>query len=262
MSNLNYRDSGFDRFYFRNRLVRDKKSDDEIDALFDDESIFDWKNFPSTTTSTSSSTTTTTSSSSSTSTTLTQSTSTSTSISTSSSTTQSTSTSTTVSTTSTSTSTTITTSTSTSSSTSTTVADGLLPWNINIEPVHVTSVIAGTWLTEVNAAQYKNGWWTNTGNQNDEITYETALEAGTYSIFLVTITNSDQAILTITLGGVAAGTIDCYSAITAFSVTKSLTGIVLSTSGTQTLNIKAATKHASSSAYRVRLSTIAIIRTA
>lgn len=138
-------------------------------------------------------------------------------------------------------------------------------WNVSLEPTHTTSIVAGTWTNQSpQASQYKNGWLYNGAGAalNDEITYKVFLQAGTYTVSFLSLTNTDCPIITITLGGVSLGTIDFYTASTVFNALKQVTGVALPTSGVQTLDIKITGKNASSGAYILRLTSINFTRTA
>lgn len=141
--------------------------------------------------------------------------------------------------------------------------DSILPWNLTINPLFTTSVVQGTWGIVNDSQFFWGGYFLNSPEAiNDEITYKVILAAGTYKFTYFGVTNTDQGVITVTLGGVTAGTIDLYTGTVARNITKTLTGIVIPTTGAQTLDIKVTSKNASSSSYVVRITAMNLTRTA
>jgi hypothetical protein len=132
----------------------------------------------------------------------------------------------------------------------------ILPWNFS-------AIIQGTWALVITASQALGFYIGNTAGQNDELNYKVYLAAGTYTLDLFGVLNSNNGIATITIDGVSQGTIDLYGTLT-YNTKGSLANIVVSTAGLKTLGIKIATHNASSSSpyYYFLFTQIALYRTA
>ena len=107
--------------------------------------------------------------------------------------------------------------------------------------------------------------------QNDTISWDVALRAGTWTLALQHMKGSNRGIYTIALAPVAVdgtvgafadvGTVDGYNA--ALTVTdEAVTGIVVADSSIYRLRLTMATKHASSAGYRGSVSALSLTRTA
>lgn len=118
------------------------------------------------------------------------------------------------------------------------------------------------WSTQAQASSHPHaGYRLSTGAQNASVSYDTSLGAGTYTITIVTYKDIDRGIMTVTLGGVSAGTVDTYGG-QAVLIDSTLAGIVIPNSGIQTLNITMASKNASSSSYVGVINAVHLTRTA
>lgn len=134
--------------------------------------------------------------------------------------------------------------------------------HISIFPWHYSAITQGTWVWSVDASEAYYGYFINSSsNQNDRIDYNVYLDVGTYTCAFLTIVYTDEAIITLLIDGGSVGTVDCYGDL-AYNQLKSVTGIVITTAGLKTLSVKAASKHASSSDYIIRLDSISLYRTA
>lgn len=98
--------------------------------------------------------------------------------------------------------------------------------------------------------------------QNDSLTYKVSLAAGTYSLRVIYEKESVNAIATITLGGVAVGTLDMYAAGATWNQVETFTGIVLGTGGAKDLVFTASTRNGSASGWQLPITLITIWRTA
>lgn len=135
-------------------------------------------------------------------------------------------------------------------------------------PVHVFAtlgytVVQGTWVRSIDTQQPFATYLNSTSDaQNDEITYQVGLAAGTYKVLMSYVKVSNGGIYTLALDGSSFGTVDGYAAGNTFNQYSEITGVVVATSGVKTLSVKMATKNASSSAYRGIFTVINFMRTA
>jgi hypothetical protein len=125
------------------------------------------------------------------------------------------------------------------------------------------STEVGTWALAQAGTYIGGGAYTNQASaaQNDAITFELPLAAGTWDLRVIYRAITNGAIITAALDGTTVGTIDTY-AVAAPNQTGTVTGISVATSGVKTLSLTAATKHASSSGYRLDIHAVAMRRTA
>ena len=125
------------------------------------------------------------------------------------------------------------------------------------------TVVAGTWTTLFNANYWQgNSLYNSSTAQNDEVTIQVYLAAGTYSANLLTYTANDRGILTAKLDGSAWTTFDTYSAGPVNATTVSKTGLAVATSGLKTLSLSIPTKNGASSAYTITSTALVLTRTA
>lgn len=105
------------------------------------------------------------------------------------------------------------------------------------------------WATRTqNSALLSGGWLQSSGAQNDEVSWDIWLDAGTYKFAMVHSDDSNRGIYSVQLDGVEKGTIDAYAAGNTHNVYDEITGIAV-TAGLKVFKLKMATKNASSSAY-------------
>lgn len=109
----------------------------------------------------------------------------------------------------------------------------------------------GTWTPTYldNAATGNFVGWVNVsdGAQNDQISFDFACEAGTYTVELLHLPFQNRGIYTLKIDGVQIGTIDGYSA-SLIPARGRVTGVVLA-GGQHTITALMATKNASASSY-------------
>jgi len=135
--------------------------------------------------------------------------------------------------------------------------------NVFRDGIAYDSIIAGTWDFNNDTAAWYAGMWRNSSfAQNDEISYKVYLTAGTYTLWTLGKSDTTMAIWTITIDGNSIGTLDYYGGSVVRNTIKSITGISVASSGIKLVNIKAATKNASSSDYHLGIQRIAFARTA
>lgn len=132
---------------------------------------------------------------------------------------------------------------------------------IQINPLGIATNTGWSGL-QVDTQAFLNGWRESTGTQNDEVSWEIPLGAGTWSIEMLHTTNNNRGIYSVQIDGVEVGTIDGYSASAVRNVKSTLTGIAVATSSLHVLKLKMATKNASSSQYRGSVILVSLLRTA
>lgn len=139
-------------------------------------------------------------------------------------------------------------------------------WFKYIPGTAYSSVVAGTWTRAgANTSSGNQGWNAAQSNNtiNEEVQYKTVLRAGTYSIFVHIDKDINRGILTVSVGGVSQGTIDCYNASRIANLIGTITtAYVLATSAEVTVNLKTASKNASSVGYYLTINAIEFVRTA
>ena len=138
-----------------------------------------------------------------------------------------------------------------------------MPWlidvNVFMTPISHTNFNTNT-ATDINAI--RNGYRSSSGAQNDSISFDVILAAGTWDIELLHLKSTNHGIFSVQLDDVAQGTIDAYNASGTYNNHSSVTGINISTSGKKRLTLKMAMKNASSSSYYGRIQHIQLRRTA
>jgi hypothetical protein len=103
----------------------------------------------------------------------------------------------------------------------------------------------------------------NSGAQNDEVSFNVVLGAGTWDVRLLYSKFGNAGIITTSLDGTTLGTTDCYSSPSnTTGNTDAYTGIVVASSGKKVLNLKMATKNAGSTGYYAIIHYIWLVRTA
>ncbi len=150
------------------------------------------------------------------------------------------------------------------------------PWLVRILPtLDEQSGASGTWAliaftNEVLVGPFVQPGAANIGAialynsstaQNDYVTWDIVLSAGTWNATFFVRKSSNTGIITLELDGVSKGTVDTYSASIAYGKV-SITGFTVSATGKTVLKVLAATKNASSSGYLLELFGISLRRTA
>lgn len=138
------------------------------------------------------------------------------------------------------------------------------PYLIDIIPWFTPIASVGTWSFGTDTSSMVGGYMRNSTNaQNNEISWDVMIPAGTWTLEWFTATNVDAAIITASLSVTGAlGTVDGYSASTVYNVKQSITGVVVASTAVQRLTFKAATRHASSTGWFIRLVALQLRRTA
>ncbi|MBA7615162.1 hypothetical protein ES703_22439 [subsurface metagenome] len=135
--------------------------------------------------------------------------------------------------------------------------------HINILPVNYNSIGQGTWALSVQDTEYLNHYfYTTTQVQGDNVSYKVYLQAGTYTLRIVSLTYLDSGIVTFDINDTEIASFDLYSAGIVRNAVNSQADIVVAATGLYTLKLAIDTKNGSASAYGCRISSINLWRTA
>lgn len=137
------------------------------------------------------------------------------------------------------------------------------PWLIDIDMLQTPVASVGTWSAVTSANLLYNGTQQNQSqSQGDEINYDIAVSAGTWTFEFLYATFSVGAIATVTFGTIPVGTFDTYSAANAYNIRTIIRGIVVPTTGIYRLKFVAASRNASSAGWVLELMHTQLRRTA
>ena len=134
---------------------------------------------------------------------------------------------------------------------------------IDMLPFATPDVVTGTWTVTGDTASIHAGYLASSA-QNDALSWDVHLDAGTWEVDILTRTGSDKGIADVQIDGSTVEAVDLYSGSGTRNVqlTASGAGGVLTWSGTRTLKILMDTKNVSSSAYRAQIQQVSLRRTA
>lgn len=133
---------------------------------------------------------------------------------------------------------------------------------VEIMPWAYSSIGAGTWAWETDAGGALNGYGTNTSKADlDNISYDIFLDKGTYTLVIFTLKSGDEAILDVDIDGTEVASEDLFTTPASRNYLMTQADISIAAAGRKTLKIRADGKNAGSSAYAIRLHTIALVRT-
>ncbi len=134
---------------------------------------------------------------------------------------------------------------------------------IIIPPWVFKSIIQGSWVREITDLQYYCGDMTNGSSmaQNDELSYKVWIPEGTYTIYMVAVTDTNHGVTHIEIDTTEVGTMDWYNGSTLRNVVKSIASVNITTSGLKDFDVKLATKNGSASAYNAQIALIWLERT-
>ncbi len=139
-------------------------------------------------------------------------------------------------------------------------------WLKKIPAFAMSSVVAGSWTQDATSGTGSIAGHVaqlSDGSQNTEGQYKIVLAAGTYKMYLHHDRDINRGIYTISVDGTAINTVDAYAATRVVAVLSTVTtALTISTSKLVTVNIKMASKNASSSAYYANFYEIVFARTA
>lgn len=136
------------------------------------------------------------------------------------------------------------------------------PWHIDVAPWMRAYSSVGSWTRTANSSNFTGAVYLSDGTLDNEIVYNVPLLAGTWTVSVIGITNSDYGISTVYFDGSSVGTMDWYSAGSTNNVVKSITSISQGSDAIVAVKFKMATKHASSSSYKFAPALITFSRTA
>ena len=139
-------------------------------------------------------------------------------------------------------------------------------WFKHLPGYAYSTVVAGTWTALGTTGTGGIGSVAIGGSNgaiNEEVQFKAVLLAGTYKLYLYCDTDINRGIYTISVNGSSVGTYDAYSATRVAGVVATISSsIVVATSGLVTINVKMASKNASSSGYYARMYELLFVRTA
>lgn len=141
-----------------------------------------------------------------------------------------------------------------------------MPWHHFIPAAASTpDATVGTWAQSNpgDVASIYAGMIANaaTSAQNDAIAWDLPLAAGTWDVHIWVRRSTNTAIITVQFDGVDKGTADTYNGAAAYTKL-SVTGIAVASTAKTRVNLKAATKNASSSSYVLGIFAVELRRTA
>jgi hypothetical protein len=110
-----------------------------------------------------------------------------------------------------------------------------------------SAVIQGAWAAQL-SGQGSIFMGNTSGAQNDEAQWEIYLAAGTWELDVPHFVNNGNGIATISIDGIPIGTVDGYAAAFGF-VRSTLSPIVIAAPGIHVVDVKIATKNASSGGF-------------
>lgn len=138
----------------------------------------------------------------------------------------------------------------------------LLPWTIDID-VYMTAIANTNWDTiTVDANAVGNATKDSTSVQNNSISWDIMVPAGTWTFELMHTIGANRGIYTVTFGSASWGTIDGYNLGTVRNTRSSLTGLAVAAPTKARLTLTMATKNAGSTAYYGIIQAIQLRRTA
>ena len=120
---------------------------------------------------------------------------------------------------------------------------------------------SATFTKDQHSTALGGGYYTSNGAQNDYFDTDFWSEARTYKYAQVVRKDSNIGIATISIDGSSVGTLDGYNASTLQSQYQEITGIVVATAGVKSIQVKMATKNASSTNYYGYIGSMAWIST-
>lgn len=137
------------------------------------------------------------------------------------------------------------------------------PYRIELNPF-TTPTAQTNWSTITkNDNQILNGWLISSGAQNDSISWDVVIPAGTWTVSVVYKSGPSCGIISVLIDDVSKGTIDAYLASDlTYNSVGTVASIVVATSSKVTLKLKMATKNDSSSSYYGKISAVSLLRTA
>jgi len=128
---------------------------------------------------------------------------------------------------------------------------------------HYQNIVQGTWTSNQGSGHMLGIYLqTTTTAINDEVEYAFDLPAGTYDIILLVQSGSSFGKAHIIIDDVDVGNLDTYDSPGGANVKLTLSGIVITSTGVQTVGVSADSKNGSSSDYTLLIQAIEFVRTA
>lgn len=130
-------------------------------------------------------------------------------------------------------------------------------------PIWSPDSSTGTWSWGTNNSQFYNGAYQNSVGSaiNDQLTWNTPLLAGTYTIGAMHIKASDGGIATFKIDGTTVGTIDMYNAGLVFNSPGLITGVTVPATGLRTVQMIVLAKNGASTSFIMRPTVIYLVKT-
>jgi len=122
----------------------------------------------------------------------------------------------------------------------------------------------GTWATTINTSAVYNAVFNNNSSNNDgdNVHFSIYLTAGTYSLKMMGITDTNKGVSDIYIDDAEVASFDWYNGTTVRNVVKTATGIVVAASGVKDIKVIIDGKNGSSSDHRLVFSSLLFYRTA
>lgn len=140
--------------------------------------------------------------------------------------------------------------------------DEHMPWRIDINPLLGGDANTNWDTISTSASQYGGFALASSAAQNDEISFNVILAAGTWTVRLMHVKGTNRGIYSVQIDDSEEGTIDGYNGSAVNNARDSVAGITVASGGKHELSLKMLTKNASSSAYLGIISLVSLIRTA
>ncbi len=128
-----------------------------------------------------------------------------------------------------------------------------MPWLLPIDVFQQAKSNTNWGGSYTETSMVLNGHRQSSAAQNDSVEWDISLAAGTWEIELLHTTLNTNGVYHVMLDGNEVGTIDSYSASQTASVRSTITGVEVVRTGRHELQLKMASKNASSSQYYARL---------
>lgn len=138
----------------------------------------------------------------------------------------------------------------------------LYPWTIFIQTFTTPKSHTNWNSNNISGYQLFYGSKISSGAQNDQITWDIVLAAGTWTIELLHVQAADTGQYSVQLDSVEKGVVEGYASDFTYNALSTITGITIPLTKKIEIKLKMATKHNSSSGYYGRITAIALKRTA
>jgi hypothetical protein len=131
-----------------------------------------------------------------------------------------------------------------------------------IIPIFIPEIqTSGTWTATQNSGSlYGGSILSNGAADNDEATWTISPIPGTYRMDIIFGKDANQGIVDIDIDGTEVDTFDTYDASVLDDLTRSTTGISVTSTGTVPFTIRVDGKNASSSAHKAKIQFVSLTR--